>query len=280
MRCTAPLQHWQALQKSCIWRANGPKAKLSARAGRKGGAPCQDAWAAGTGAMAAQTSPCLCRTPCCGSWHRACKSPGVTRKEKELGLIEEVFCCHVPLLCTDFCGQQPRRCKPQLRTSHGASEGARVCAAPSVCACTRGTLGLSRKPGRNPELLPASQVSKEEEFQQAAESRKGSLILSPNQLRLRSLCCHRRHPFEHPVHQFTPLNDTAIFSPSQLQAPFPTHCYANNTADFPTGNNSHSTQPLRAGQMQHPPPAALPTALQPAGCQHWPRIRKNIEDDD
>ncbi|EOB04381.1 hypothetical protein Anapl_08900 [Anas platyrhynchos] len=35
------------------------------------------------------------RTPCCGSWHRACKSPGVTRKEKEFGLIVEVFCCHV-----------------------------------------------------------------------------------------------------------------------------------------------------------------------------------------
>lgn len=95
MHCTAPLQHWQALQKSCIWRANGPKAKPSARAGRKGGAACQDAWAAGTGAMAAQTSPCLCRRPCCGSWHRACKSPGVTRKEKEFGLIVEVFCCHV-----------------------------------------------------------------------------------------------------------------------------------------------------------------------------------------
>lgn len=99
------------------------------------------------------------------------------------------------LLCTDFCGQQPHRCKPRLRTSRGASEGAHVCAAPRASACTRGTSGLSRKPGRNPELLTASQVSKEEEFQQAAESCKGSLILNPNQPTLRSLCCHRRHPF-------------------------------------------------------------------------------------
>lgn len=114
-------------------------------------------------------------------WHRPCKSPGINTEKREFKPMVEI--CYVSLLCTDFCGQQPGRCKsPALHLPRCSQTHTLNCAHCSLHLGTQmwGTSGLSRKPGRSPKLLTVSQGSKDEEFQQAAESCKGSFILNPN----------------------------------------------------------------------------------------------------